>query len=248
MEVSSICFMGSAGRYFPHVASLPRRNTSVPVGVCSWWYFDYSWQKPLSWLCVYFWLTDITLAILNSICKYRVKSMTVLDYFQILPSTYNPYRLSTYVYNAANYISPHWTMMHELLVISCSVPKMCQEHEMLPENSLYTTWEMIRSKDCLTCVVFLHACVLLRTADLPWQHHPCVQRAYDTMATPKCTSENHKLCVLCAVGNLMKQWTVGMQTNYHWQLSLHCLIIYEILAKYFSCWLNRVLPVKEHRM
>jgi len=35
MEVSSICFMGLAGRYFPHVASLPRRNTSVPVGVCS---------------------------------------------------------------------------------------------------------------------------------------------------------------------------------------------------------------------
>jgi len=66
----------------------PQRNTSVPIGVCSWWYFDYSWQKPLSWLSVYFWLADITLAILNSICK------TMLDDFQFLPSTYNPYRLS----------------------------------------------------------------------------------------------------------------------------------------------------------
>ena len=173
--------------------------------------------------------------------------MTVLDDFQFLPSTYNPYRLSRYVYNTANYISPHWTMMHELLVISCSVPKMCQEHEMLPENSLYTTWEMIRSKDCLTCVVFLRACVLLRTADLPWQRHPCFQRAYDTMATLKSMSENHELCVLCAVGNLMKQWSGCKQIiidSFHFI----CFVIYEILAKYFSCWLNRVLPVKEHRM
>ena len=96
--------------------------------------------------------------------------------------------------------------------------------------------------------VFLHACVLLRTSDLPWQRHPCFQRPYDTMATPKCTSENRQLCVSCAVGNLMKQWLGCKQIIFN---SFHfiCFVIYEILHsnEYFSCWLNRVLPVKEHR-
>jgi hypothetical protein len=97
----------------------PLRNTCMPVSVCSWWYFDYSWQKPRSWLCVYFQLTDITLVILNSICKYSVKSMTVLDDFQFLPSTYNTQRLSTYVYNTVNYIPPHWHDNNHDTQITC---------------------------------------------------------------------------------------------------------------------------------
>lgn len=46
------------------------------------------------------------------------------------------------------------TITHRLLVITCHLPKMCQDREMPPQNPLWTTLEMTHSKDYLIRVVY----------------------------------------------------------------------------------------------
>lgn len=109
----------------------PQRNIIwVLVGIYSSWYFDYN-KRLLTWLCVYFWLTDITLAILNSTCKSRVKSMTMLDDFQCLPSTYIHHTDWVHIVLQINkFLCMTTTITYGLLV----------QHHLLPPENVPGPW------------------------------------------------------------------------------------------------------------
>ena len=230
----------------------PQRNTCVLVGVCSWWYFDYSWWKLLSWLCVYFQLTDITLAILNSICKYSVKSMTMLDDFQFLPSTYNAQRLSTYVYNTANYIPPHWhDNSHDTQITCYQLP-----HSENVPGRWDATWELfvdnVRNDllNRLPHLCSISSCV--RSSEdcgPPMTASPLLSKGMWYHGHSKMYIQVKIMsCMYCV--RLATWRSNGRDANKFSATAFYfiCFIIYEILAKYFSCWLNRVLPIIEHRM
>jgi hypothetical protein len=198
-EVPSVCFMGLAGQYFPCVA------LGKYLGVSSSWYFDHSWQGPLTWLCVYFWLTNINLAILNSICKSRVKSMTILDDFQFLPSIYTN-RLSVYVYSAVDYLSLHDNNHHAWITCYHLPPsKMChcgQCEKWLTQRITLSLWYT------------LCAYIFLRTSDLLWhitlafiRHMIPLKNVWAKIAT-----HMYHVCSW-----QLEDARVGMQTIYQWQ-------------------------------
>jgi len=183
----------------------PWGNIWVLIGVSSSWYFDHSWQGPLTWLCVYFWLTNINLAILNSICKSRVKSMTILDDFQFLPSIYTN-RLSVYVYSAVDYLSLHDNNHHAWITCYHLPPsKMChcgQCEKWLTQRITLSLWYT------------LCAYIFLRTSDLLWH----ITLAFIRHMIPlknvwaKIASHMYHVCSW-----QLEDARVGMQTIYQWQ-------------------------------
>ena len=186
----------------------PQRSIWALIGVSSSWYFDYSYQGPLTWLCVYFWLTDITLAILNSICKSKVKS-------SIFVINLYTYRLSAYFCSASGYLPLHDN--NHQAQITCYHPPPSKNVPGPWNTASEPSVDNVRNdllNDCLIHVVYSTCLHFSENCWSPVRVSPL--RSKGTWYHSK-TSER-KLWVACiAWGQQLEDAMVGMQTTYQWQ-------------------------------